>query len=144
MGVRIENPFEYVARPTNMVEQRIGPVSVVSVPREDAGRGDCGVSSRRPDDLVPNRGCAHQTTFATLHRLFAAVLGWLALASVGYAQTVSPHNQKPDIKADLIVGGIDAKDPQLAWVGVCRTRTELDDLLEISGRRRSPPEFDWS
>ena len=49
---------------------------------------------------------------------YAAVLGLLALGSVGHAQTASPHNQKPDIKADLIVGGVDAKEPQYAWVGV--------------------------
>ena len=36
----------------------------------------------------------------------AAVLGLLALGSVGHAQTASPHNQNPEIKADLIVGGM--------------------------------------
>ena len=69
----------------------------------------------------------------------AAVLGLLALASAGYAQTASPHNQKPDIKTDLIVGGVDAKEPQYAWGrGARRTRAWLEDVLEISGRRRAP------
>lgn len=78
-------------------------------------------------------------------RLYAAVLGWLALASVGQAQTASPHNQKPDIKADLIVGGIDAKDPQYAWVGV---RVALGPgwktYWKSPGDGGLPPEFDWS
>jgi len=78
-------------------------------------------------------------------RLYAAVLGWLVLASAGHAQTLSPHNQKPDIKADLIVGGIDAKDPQYAWVGV---RVALGPgwktYWKSPGDGGLPPEFDWS
>jgi suppressor for copper-sensitivity B len=76
---------------------------------------------------------------------YAAVLGLLALGSVGHAQTASPHNQKPDIKADLIVGGVDAKEPQYAWVGV---RVALGPgwktYWKSPGDGGLPPEFDWS
>ena len=79
-------------------------------------------------------------------RLFVvAVLGLLAFGSVGHAQTASPHNQKPDIKANLIVGGIDAKDPQFAWLGV---RVALGSgwktYWKSPGEAGLPPEFDWA
>lgn len=78
-------------------------------------------------------------------RLYAAALGWIALASVGHAQTLSPHNQKPDIKADLIVGGIDAKEPQYAWVGVRVTLGPgWKTYWKSPGDGGLPPEFDWS
>ena len=76
---------------------------------------------------------------------YAAVLGLLALGSVGHAQTASPHNQKPDIKTDLIVGGVDAKESQYAWVGV---RVALGPgwktYWKSPGDGGLPPEFEWS
>lgn len=77
--------------------------------------------------------------------LYAAVFGWLALANVGHAQTASPHNQKPDIKANLIVGGVDAKDPQYAWVGVRVTLGPgWKTYWKSPGDGGLPPEFEWS
>lgn len=78
-------------------------------------------------------------------RLYAALLGWFALASFAHAQPASPHNERPDIKADLIVGGIDANDPQNVWIGV---RIALGPgwktYWKSPGDGGLPPEFDWS
>jgi suppressor for copper-sensitivity B len=77
--------------------------------------------------------------------MHAAVLGLLALTNAGYAQTASPHNQKSDIKTDLIVGGVDAKEPQYAWVGA---RVALGPgwktYWKSPGEGGLPPEFDFS
>ena len=79
-------------------------------------------------------------------RLFVvAVLELLVLGNVGLGQPASSRNQKPDIKTNLIVGSVDSKDPQFAWVGVRVTlgsgwKTYWKSPCEAG----LPPEFDWS
>lgn len=78
-------------------------------------------------------------------RLCAAVLTLLALGSTSHAQPAQPQNQKPDIKANLIVGSVNAKDPQYAWVGVrIALGAGWKTYWRSPGDGGLPPEFDWS
>ena len=52
---------------------------------------------------------------------------------------------KPDFTAELIVGGIDQSDPEVAWAGVhIRLGPHWHTYWRSPGDAGAPPDFDWS
>lgn len=74
--------------------------------------------------------------------LVAAMLAYMLHAAPILAQT--PSSLKPDFSADLVVGGVDRRDPNVAWLGVhVRLGPGWHTYWRSPGDAGAPPEFDW-
>ncbi len=74
--------------------------------------------------------------------LVAAVLAYVLHAAPLLAQT--PPSPKPDFSADLVAGGVDRRDPNVAWIGVhVRLGPGWHTYWRSPGDAGAPPEFDW-
>ena len=74
--------------------------------------------------------------------LVAALLAYALHAPPLLAQT--PPSVKPDFSADLVAGGVDRSDSNVAWLGVrVRLGPGWHTYWRSSGDAGAPPEFDW-
>lgn len=79
-------------------------------------------------------------------RLFTVVAVFVFFASAAFGQTFTPPAaQKPDIRADLTVGGSTAAAPDETWLGVhLNLGPGWKTYWKSPGDAGLPTEFDWS